>query len=142
MADFKEIIIGVALIMLIFYCMVNFAQTFITDNNSTMTLTNDGVLNAALGNITTEMDSYDELSNSSRAGWNEEQSHPTITTLGFVFHSILDLGTNFISSAITTINIIFTMAVQYVDPKILSLLAAILVIIMILAAWRVVRAGE
>jgi len=142
--EFKEIIIGFILISICMFSILTFISLFSSDTDSSNIVNTNPSLNRTFGNISKQMEDTQKRAEESSSSFAKEGSHPILTVVGFVFQSLLDLGT-VLSNSIVGFFYIYTNFFKEnlgISPIIIGALTSILLIVLILALWRVYRIGE
>lgn len=142
--EFKDYFVMALVIGLFVFCMFAFSIGLSSENNAQVNLNQNPVVNKMFGNISSELNKSSANADIARAGLIEEEKNPIITTLGFVFKSILAAGNTFMSMGISMITYIFTFVQETlnISPIITGTLLAILIGLLVLAIWSVIRAGR
>lgn len=144
MTNLRHIIISVLLVSLFIVSLVIFSVQFQTENGTNVSL----LSNSPIANASKILNStlYIQQGNATQmqqalAG---ESATPILTALGFFFKSILSAGNTIMSFTILFFGSILTLGSQVlgIPPIVSGVLTTILLLTLILAAWRVYRAGE
>jgi len=143
-SGFKDMVIGGIMIMLIVFCLFMVSITFSTSNNTTDPISSNPRLAKAFNSTMYYINQTEKTAVNNSQALTEESSNPTVTLLGFVFTSILSTGKLFKDVAVNIFNMIFTLLVEEwgINKYILSTISAVIVLTLVLGAWRMYRAGE
>lgn len=140
----KEITISLLIIGLFTVSLIGLIINFSRDNSTANDIMKNPAINKSFGGISERLNESSSDAEEQRQSLEKESSASIITAFEFAFRSILNAGTVFIKMTIGTFNIIL-IAVQetlQIPPIVTGTLLTILTITVILAAWRLYRAGE
>lgn len=141
--EFKTLIIGALLTGLFAFAIITFMVQLHIENNTNTSLLDNPSLNKAFGNISYQLNESQSKAETQRQAFAKESSNPVLTTIGFVFTSIINAGQLFISMTIGMFNAIFTAGSEIlgIPPIVVGVIFSILLIVAIFALWSVIKAG-
>ncbi len=142
--EFANFFVMFLIIGLFVFCIISFAISFGNENEASVNLNQNPTLNKLYKNINTTLESSSKNVSDTKKALEQEYSNPVITTLGFVFTSILTAGKIFSNMGIDTISYVFIFAQETlsIPPVITGTLMAILVGLLVLGIWSVIRSGK
>lgn len=142
--NFKSIVIGSLLTGLFIVALILFSVQFSIDNNTSTSLMNYEPINRSLVSINSTLSSSQSTAENASHSLQEESATPILTALGFFFRSILNAGNVFMNVVIGLFGSIFSLAGETlgIPGIVIGVLTAIVLVMLILSAWRVYRAGE
>lgn len=107
-------------------------------------LSSNPSVSKVFGNISKQLNTSSSEADTARKGLIEEEKNPVVTSLGFVFKSILAAGNTFMSMGINMFTYIFSFAAETLNipPIVTGTIMSIIIGILVLAIWSVVRAGR
>jgi len=143
--DFKDYFVTFLLIGLFAVCIIGFAVNLGNENQARTNLNQNPIINKMVGNISNELNQSMTGTEAARSAIIEETGQQTIlTSLGFYLKSIFyavrvffDIGINMVSYIF-----IFTQEIFGVPAIVTGTLMAIVMGVILLAAWSVWRAGR
>lgn len=138
--EFKDYLIGAILVSLCFISFLYFGIGFMSDNGSNTSIFDESQVN--LTGLKTQMNS----TTSSAQGWATSFTSDNIfvSTGTIVLFSIWGLIKLLFGGVFSIMSIFFQMLVNvlHIDPMVIGVIIVILVLGMITAAWRLIKAGE
>lgn len=147
---FKDILIGTLIVGLCLFALVNFGIQTQVDNNSTLRLTDNYLLNDSFGDLNSELGSNlsgsQSLAESQREGF--ETEIPTEGDDNFKFKSIISTGKSFTGMLRNLYNVIFGLIFKSLGINtgagriIFGTIATIIIITIIFLLWRAYRSGS
>lgn len=142
MSGFKEFIIATLLIGVCIFAMLGFVVTFQVNNHANGTIMDNPTINRTYSNLYTNLASSQGTAESQRTGFEKEV--PTVGTDSFLFSSIIGAVKTFTSTIANVFSIIFVYlgSVLGISPVVIGVFVAIIIISVILLAWRVAKVGE
>lgn len=142
--EFKEIFIMSLIVGLFTFSLISFSITFSQQNDAPVNINQNPIVNRMFGNISVELNKSTANADAARQGLIEEEKNPIITTLGFVFNSILSAGNTFMAMGIGMFTYIFqfTQEILGVPAIVIGTFMAILIGVLVLGIWSLVRAGR
>lgn len=139
--ELKDMISSAILTAIVLFGILSFAYYFAIDNDTSTSLFDDPEINQSFkslqGNLT---DSYSS-GKSSKEGY--ESENPTLSTDSFIFSSIISTGKTFTSTMTNIFNITLGLIFSKLglSPILIGGIVAILMVLIIFLAWRVVKQG-
>jgi hypothetical protein len=129
---------------LLVFSIYGFSAGFSTLNEAPVNINQNPTMNKMFGNISVELNQSSANADSAREGLIQEEKNPIISTLGFVFTSILAATNTFTSMGLNVFAAIFTFMGETfgVSPIILGTITAIIIGIIVLGIWSLIRAGR
>lgn len=142
--EFRELIIGFILIGLCTFSFLTFISLFSSDTGSDNIVDFNPSLNKTFGNLSKQMADTQQKAEASSKAFSEEGRNAILTAVGFVFQSLLDLVTIITNSVIGFFYIYFNFFEENlgIHPIITGTFTSILLITIILSAWRTLKSGE
>ncbi len=141
--EFKVIIIGALIIGLFSFALISFMVQINLGNTTNTSLLDNPSIEKAFGNISHQLNKSQERTETQREAFARESSNPILTTIGFIFTSIINAGQLFISMSIGMFNTIFIATAELlgIHPIVIGVIFAILLITAIFSLWKVIKAG-
>lgn len=141
---FKNLVINSLLIGLFVFCIISFGVMLSQENYTNVTVTSNPAIQKVFGNISKQLNESEATAQAQRQAMESESANPVITALGFVFRSILSAGAVFMTSVVSMFNVLFVLSYEtlHISPIITGTILAIILVSLILAIWRLYRAGE
>lgn len=143
--DFRAIIVTALIIGLGFFALVAFSGQFSMENNTNTSIYNSPGISSISGDIGTQLNQSTTKSQAQQQALMEESGRtPVLTTLGFYLNSILTAGNAFMTMGVGMFTSVFNLANVYlgISPIFTGTLLSILLIVIVLAAWSLYRAGR
>jgi hypothetical protein len=142
--EFKEIFIITILAGLFIFCIIAGAIQFGNDNGAPINLNQNPLVNRMFGNVNVELNQSSSKANTANQALTQEESNSIITTLGFVFSSVLATGNTFMTMTINVFGfgLAFIGGAFSINPIITGSIMAIIIGTLVLAIWSVIRAGR
>ena len=140
--EFKGLIITTLLVGLFIVAMINGSILLSHANNQNSSLMENEAINSTFGDMQTELDDVQRVSDSTKDSFEKEKV--TITGGFLLLSSIINAGKVF-TSVITNVYILtfgLVADVLGINDIILGVLTGIIVISGILLTWRLYKAGE
>lgn len=138
--DLKDYTISFLVVGLFIVCMFSFGALLQSNNKPISGMDNiDGI---DITTLTTELEASQQRANDSITSFASE--NPVLATGEMIFVTVPKITLGAISNTVTIIGIIFNglANVLGIPPLVLGILSAILLISMIFAAWKVIKAGK
>ncbi len=141
MVNFKGLIINVILLGVFVFALMVGANQFAISNDINNTLLENEAFSSSFDDINETLSDVQSKANQTRVKFETER---TTLSAGFLLlETILDFGKTFTAVFVGMFNIIFTLFSEIgIPPLILSIIMGILIIMLVLGAWRVYKAGE
>lgn len=142
MVSFRETFITFSIISLFVFALISFVDIFQQENNDSNSILENEKINSTFvslrGNISTGQVSV----NTSEFAFNEDVPTPGFGSL--IVFAIVGVTQGFMSIITTTFNLIIVLPITTlgVPGKIANILGSILIVSLILLAWRVYRVGS
>lgn len=139
---FGNLVIGIILVGLFFFSLTAFAVQTQTNNPTNSSLQNDAVFNSTYNSIQSSLITTSGTANTTKNVL--ETDTPTAGFGSLIFFSIVGIGKLLSGTTIGMYNIIEGAAYHYIgiSPIILGAISAILLITIVLAAYRLYKVGE
>ena len=140
--SFQKTFIGFALVGLFAFAIISFGVGMANDNNSNDSILDDSSINKMNSTLGSSLSGFRSLSQGQRENFESE-----IPTSGFgvlIIFAIISAGKVFTGMVLGIWNILllpFKSAIG-ISPIVLGVFSSILVIVIILGAWRLYKAGE
>ncbi len=140
--SFKSLAISLTLVSLFFFAMVSFAFTFGDLNNANISILDDPAFNSSFSGIQSELESVQDDNQVIRENFEDEV--PQIDNNFVLLTSIISSAKLVTTSVVAFYNVLTATVSQQlgINPIVLGVLSGILVLILVLLAWRVIKAGE
>ena len=145
--SFKNTIIAFVLVGLFAFALISFAVQFQTDNNTNSSLLNNEALNSTFGDIKTNLGDVKNDSQKQREGFEEDKLSSGFGEL--VMFTILNSVRKFMSMVIQVPNLIFGLISDTLGfdkgggmSTVIGVIMGIIIISLVLLAWRTVKAGS
>jgi len=141
----KKIFIGIALTMLIAFAMISFGHQLTEDNYSNASILNDPVISKMNSSIQTNLSSYQSVVQSQRESVEDEGKDIKSGFGTLVIFSIIAAGRIFTGMVVGGFGIImglFSDSRIGVPPMFIGVFTAIMIVSLVLAGWRLYKAGE
>ena len=142
---FKNIIISFILMSVFAVALIFASVSFSASNGSSHSLVEDSVIGNASSSLSIYLNNSQNTAEAQAESLKKESSqNPVLTTLGFFFRSILNAGTTYIESIYLVSRVIFSTISNtlMINPMVTGAVTAILLVILVLGAWRLYRVGE
>ncbi len=139
---FKGLIIAMALTGLVMFCLINFAIQTASDNNANQSIIDNPVISRTFANLSDDMSGLEAKAQEQRENIEGDKIS---TGLGFfILETIIGGGRVFTGIVIGTFNIISEPLVSVIGipVSIMGVLSFILLVSLILFAWRLYKVGE
>lgn len=142
--EFRDMFVMALVLGLAIFGIVMFSAGFSNNNNTQISIDKNPSVNIMFGNISTELNQSSVNADAAREGLIQEEKNPILSTLGFVFTSILAAGNTFMGMGINVFAAAMTFIQETfsVNPIILGTIMAIIIGILVLGIWSLVRAGR
>ena len=140
--SFRELFITFALIGLFVFAAISFIVTTQRDNNVNQTILEDDVINRTYARLETNLSEFRTTAQTQKESFEEEIPERGFGSL--LIFSIVSVGQKFTGLVAAVYNIIIVLPASILGiPKVvISVLSSILIISLILLAWRVYRLGS
>lgn len=141
--EFKSIIINAFLIGLFVVSLVSFSVTYSAEHNSNISLLSSQEMNKSFGSLSTELNESRAKADEQMKLFKDEGRNPILSTIQFIFTSIMSAGNIFMTIVVGIFTSIIGLAVEifHVSPLVTGTLFTMLLVILILAAWRLYKTG-
>ena len=142
MVKFADNFTSWLLMGLLVVSMIGFVVSIQIANGVTDNLLTDPVINKTFVDLTDTLESSSATANSSKSSFEDDQPDKGFGSL--IIFAILGVGQTITSMVLGVYNILFVLpAVKLGIPKVvLNVFSSILLVSLILGAWRVYRAGD
>lgn len=141
----RTLIIGVFLAALAFVALINFSVSFSVDNNASTIILNDPTISASFSNLNQSLQGLQPNATAGQDSFFKEalQEIPLIGD-ALVLISVPGFIKTMYATAIGMFDIIGGAAYQAlgIPPFVFNVLSAIFLVTLLLAAWRIFRAGD
>ena len=140
--EFKGLIITTLLVGLFIVAMINGSILLSHANNQNSSLMENEAINSTFGDMQTELDDVQRVSDSTKDSFEKEKV--TITGGFLLLSSIINAGKVFTSVITNVYSLTFGLVADVlgINDIILGVLTGIIVISGILLTWRLYKAGE
>lgn len=111
------------------------------DNDVAIKLTDNTLMNVTIGNLTEDLGALRDKSQEQKTLFEDE--NPTSGFGTILLFSIVSVGKTFNSMIVGIFNVLITLPVSFLglDPAIIGIITALLLLTIILGAWRVYKLG-
>lgn len=136
-------LVGTALLILLFaVSMVNFGFILSKDNNSSHAITNDESLQSLNNSFTSRLNTASDTLNATKEGFFSDV--PVLSTIEATITAIFGVIPSFITQITASFGLIFSFIRTQlgIPPIVLQMATAFIVVMGILLAWRVYKAGQ
>lgn len=141
MATFRPYIITFLIVGLFMFSMISFVTNLQSENNAVVTLANDPTVINITGSLTSELEAFETLSNNQRESFDSET--PSTSFGELIFESITNVGRVIGGVGTTFYAIIATASLAIgINPLVINVIGGIIIITIVLLAWRLYRTGE
>jgi hypothetical protein len=142
MGSFKEILFSLIIVGLFFYLIVSFGVQLGVDNGANNTLLENPVFNLSFQGMQTNLTEIISTSNDSRAAF--EKDNVLLSFGDLIFFSIVGVGKIITNSIVAFFNIIGTVGTQNlgIDPLVIGVFGAMILISLVIYLWRLYKTGE
>ena len=132
------------IISLFIVSLVYFSSQFSRDNSIKDYVSSNPAISKTFSNLSKELNESSAKADTQKRALEKESSNPIITQLGFVFNSILSLGSLIMNTVLSLFTSFFTLVQENlgISPIVTGTLLAIAIFTVVLLAWRNWRAGE
>lgn len=140
--DFKNLTIIMLLLGLFIFAIMSASIGLTSENNVNNTLMESESINSTFGNLQTQLETTQSTTNGTKSAF--EQETPTLGTDSFLFSSIINAGKVFTTLISSIFNLTFGLISEVlgISPIILGVLSAILLLSIILLAWKLYKTGK
>lgn len=142
--NFTAILIGLLLIGLFSFSLIQFGGQFADENDANQSILDDPRISAAFGNLNTTLKTIETNASKQREGFESEDPKEGFGSL--LFFSIVGAGKTFASLFVGIFNLLLTYIFQTLFGStfslILSAIIGVFLIIIVFYLWRVYKAGE
>ena len=138
-----ELFITFALIGIFILCMVNFGVQMALDNESNNSILDNAQINESFGSgLRANLSSFQGKSEAERGIF--EKDNPKVGAGFFMLDAIMGAGRIFTGMIVGVFNLILMPleTIIGIDKAILGVIISILLVSLVLLAWRVYKAGE
>ena len=142
--NFKSMIVSILLVGICIISIISFIISFEQENAVNDTIMKYSSINTTYVTVSSELSKSSSDANTTMEGFVGEGKNPIIAGVELVFSSILSAGTVFMKSTITFFNIMTGPAseILHISPMIIGTILAIVIITLMLLAWRLYKVGE
>jgi len=142
MVELREVVIGTLLVGLFLFAIVNFGSNLAIDNDVPNVLMEDESFNRSFANITSELEDVDDPYKSQSA--NFFKSIPVVGQVFMLLEPIFGAGKVFVTSIRNIYTVMMTLLMETfgISPVIFNTLIAIVLVTVVLLAWRLYRVGS
>lgn len=143
MAGAKEFMISIILLVLFSIAIFGFGESFQRDNGVSPTILDNARLNNTNNNLTATIVNFNQNSSSARQAFDSEQT-PQSGIGALSFSSVISAAKTYNSLSVTASNVIFPFIFGSlgIPPIVFTAIITIILIIVLLIAWRLIKAGE
>lgn len=140
---FKDIIVGLVIIGLFAFSIINFAFQLQVNNDVNQTILDDPSLAGLNTTLRNNLGNIESTAQTQREVFEQQEAQGGTADEGFSLTSIVGIVKTFFSTAIGSYNIILTLIsnVFGIPPIVLNLLLGIIIIIGLIFIWRLIKVG-
>lgn len=141
MADFKGLLVNLALAGLIVFCIIALGISLQENNNSAENITDNQIINTSYNNLRSGLESIESNATGQRVLF--EKENPTITFGALILYSIISAGKVFTNVIIVIFNVLISVpaSVLGIDPVIFAVLGGLFVAVILLTLWYLYKVG-
>jgi len=140
---FKDIIIGVVIIGVFLLAMINFA-VFVSINNGGGSILNDPALSNVNNSLYSELNDIQQTAQTQREVFEQQEAQGGSSDEGFSLTAIVGISKTFLSVAVSSINLIFTVFTDVlgIPPIVLNVILGAIILTTLILIWSVIKAGR
>jgi len=141
--NMRSLIISALLIGLFMYAMISFGAQLAIDNEANQSILDHDSINDSFRGLDTQLGNAQDQAQSQRVGFEGENIEDERSD-SLLFLSIVSAARVFTSMLINIYNLTFGLASETlgINPVIIGVFSAILLIVLLLMAWRLIKTGE
>ena len=139
---FKDLFVTFALIGIFVLCMINFGIQIARDNDSTTSIMDNPQMNATFSGLETNLSTFQSQTSAQRDIF--EGDNPKVGLGFFMLETIMGAGRVFTGMVFGVFSLLLgpLATIIGISPVIIGIIASILIVSIILAAWRAYKVGE
>ncbi len=147
MAGIKQIGLSLLMVGVFVFAMLNFGVNLATDNNANQSISDNPSVGNFIGNLSTNLDSYDEQVNASQESFS--RSKPTVGGESLQIESVASIWSTLLTIPFTLFNLTLGFILTNIFGGsgggfafVFTIILAAVSAVILLYAWKWIRSGD